>query len=250
MIGGNTSVAPGTDLGLTAGYARSSTDIAGGQTVTSNIGVVGAYGKTDLDVVALTFQILGGASTNHSDRTVNTGTGPQTASADFGGWFIAPEIGASMPVLDEATNEVRIGGKLAYVGGGFAGYTETGNVGVIQVDPQIFGLLTAKLEVSDSMVLGKTAGGEVKGTATVALFAQTNVGGSSVPVTIYQNSGGAALGTSTVSAPTGTVFGTTASLDVKVPVSQQVDFTAGLNGALRSDGALGGGARVGLGGSF
>jgi len=150
----------------------------------------------------------------------------------------------------QIANEVRIGGKLAYVGGGFAGYTETGNVGVIQVDPQIFGLLTAKLEVSDSMVLGKTAGGEVKGTATVALFAQTNVGGSSVPVTIYQNSGGAALGTSTVSAPTGTVFGTTASLDVKVPVSQQVDFTAGLNGALRSDGALGGGARVGLGGSF
>ncbi|HQZ12423.1 MAG TPA: hypothetical protein PK286_06010 [Devosia sp.] len=250
MIGAHTDLG-GFKLGGTIGAAISRADVAGGsQVIDTRVGVGGIYGSADLDVVELTFSLLGGAGTNHSARTVETDTGPQVATADYGTWFIAPTVGVSMPVLTDDMHEVRIGGSVGWVGGQNAAYTESGNEGVLSVGAQRFGVVTAKLEISDSITIGETDAGDINGIVKVAGFVQSNVGGADTAVDIYDFSGGAIVGSGISAASSGTVFGAQASLGVEAPVVAGVDVNAGVAATARSDGALGGNVWAGLKGSF
>ncbi len=248
VAGAHAAVSADTTIGLLGGYARSTTNIAAGtHTITADTGILGVYGETRLDMAHLSYALLGGLSANASEREVSAGDDLSTASANFGGWWLAPEVSASIPVLSNSDGELRVGARVGYIGGGFAGYTETGSTADLTVSAQTFGLLNAAIEVSGDKVLGMTEHGDIVASASLGLFSQTNVGGSDVSVSL-PDFANADLGT--LSAATGTTYGVKLGGSLSVPVAHNVDLSAGANGLIRNDGFVSAGANVKLSGSF
>jgi hypothetical protein len=241
---------PGFTAGVLAGVARSGQSLdSGAQTITSVTGLLGAYGQTDLGPAALMFDVIGGITGNSSDRTVSTGFGNETASASFGGWFVAPEIGALVPVMTIANGQIGIEGKVGYIAGGLSGYTETGSTQDMTVSAQTIGVLNTSFDLNAKMLVSPATSDTpiyVKG--KVGVFTQTNVGNSSVSITLPDFNGGTSLGT--IAANTGTVFGVKAGLSVDMPLAANASLSGGINGALRNDGQLSGSAGVKLSASY
>ncbi|MGN6685146.1 MAG: autotransporter outer membrane beta-barrel domain-containing protein, partial [Devosia sp.] len=246
IIGGAQSeVQPGVVIGLLGGFGRTSLDVVTGpQTVTGNTGVLGVYGKAALDPVELEFSALAGLGANTSLRTVSTGTGDQTATGNFGSWFLAPELAAAIPVMVNDKGEIGVKGKVGYIAGGFSGYTETGSSSNATVGAETIGIFESSIELDGSTVLKSTDAGDVTLTGKVGLFAQVNVGGSNVPVSLL----GVATAGSSASGASG--YGVFGGVGINAPVSANMSVGAGFDGSVRSDGTVSGAAKVKLAGSF
>lgn len=249
-IGGHVDLGDFT-VGVLGGAAASRLEVGNGpQTIDTALAFGGVYGSTSIDLIDVSFSLIGGASQNQSQRTISTQTGDQLATGEYSGWFIAPELGVSVPVLTDDMHDLRIGGRVGWVGGAYEAYTESGNMGVWDVDEQSIGVLTAKLELSDAITLGMTGAGAIKGIVKVAGFVQTNLGGGDTDVTLYDFSGGSAVNTFSVAAPEDTVYGAQVGLGVDVPLTANFNVMAGANAMARSDGAYGGNVYAGVGGNF
>lgn len=242
-VGTDVEVSKDMQAGILGGYARTQMNIANGtQTVTGNTVFAGAYARTEMSTVELDFQVLAGMSMNSSSRTIQTQSGTDTATAEFNGWFVAPEVTAAVPVLKLDKGELKVVGKLGYIGGGFGGYTETGSQYAATVGAQMINVLTAYAGLSDDMVLGMTPSGTIKGQASVGVFSQTNLGGGTVPVAVYGlDTGGSAI-------PTGTTFGLKAGFSVDMPISDSAKVSAGANAAVSGAGQFSGSANVKISG--
>jgi hypothetical protein len=229
-----------------ASYGRTNFNVTNGpQTVTGDTGVVGIYGKTSLDTIGLDFSLLGGFGSNSSKRQISTGTGTETATASFNSWFFAPEIGASLPVLRTGNGQFNLAGKLGYIGGNFAGYTETGSTANATVGSENIGIFDAKLELNGNTVVHSGGVGDVTVTGKLGLFAQTNVGGASaVPVSVL------GLPTAGSSASGANGYGVYAGAGVDMPVSNGFTVGASVLGSARSDGDYAGIGKLRISGSY
>ena len=175
VAGTHAELMKGTTLGVLGGYVRSSLDIGNGnQKVTSDTGIIGGYGETDLGNMRLFYDLIGGVSTNSSSRIVSTMGGSETARATFAGWFIAPEVGLSIPVLKVSNGDFNVAGKIGYIGGGMAAYTETGSSQDMSVAAQTIGLLNTSLELNSKMQVGSAGTGPMFLKGMVGVFTQTN----------------------------------------------------------------------------
>ena len=245
VAGTDVQMSAGTRVGVLGGYSHSVLDIVdGSQKITGDTGFLGVYGKSDLGSVMLDFQVLAGASANASSRNISTQTGMETATANFTGWFIAPQVGVTVPVMKIDNGEISVVGKLGYIGGGFSGYTETGSSLGLAVGSQTIGVLTSYAGLADDMVLGKTGGGDIKGKAAIGVFTQTNMGGSAVPVSVLGfDTGGSP-------APTGTTYGLKGGVNFDVPIGASASIGAGVNASVRNDGQVAGSANIKISGSY
>jgi hypothetical protein len=221
-------------------------DIANGpQTITSTLGFLGVYGQDDLGVVRLDGQIIAGGGTNDSSRTIYTPGGSDTATASYTSWFFAPQVGATLPVLHMENNtDVSVVGKVGYIGGSLGGYSESGSAYGITVGAQTIGILNGYAGLAAETTLGNAGSGDIKARADLGVFAQNNVGATTVPVAI------AGIDTAGAVVPSGTTYGAKAGVNFEVPITDVMTLGAGATGSLRNDGQFAGTARVKLGGSY
>ncbi|MDR3473100.1 MAG: autotransporter outer membrane beta-barrel domain-containing protein [Devosia sp.] len=236
---------PGFTLGFLGSYGRTNFNVVDGpQTVTADTGVVGVYGKTRIDTIGLDFSVLAGFGSNSSTRTVTTITGDETATASFMSWFIAPEIGATLPVLTMQNGQLNVAGKLGYIGGNFAGYTETGSDANLTVGSEDIGVFDAKVELNGNTTLSGTGMGDAVLSGKVGLFAQTDVGGSAVPVSVL------GLPTAGSSASGASGYGVYAGAGIDMPIQDGLTLGASVLGSARNDGNYGGIGKLKLSGSY
>lgn len=244
VVGTHVQLQDGLKAGGLGAYAHSIATTDSSQTITADTGIIGAYGRAELDTISLDFSILAGASTNASARTIAGPGGPETASATFGGWFINPTIGVSMPVLSSDKGDLSVIGSVGYLFGGFGGYTETGSSANLTVGAQTIGILDAAFGVKGKKDIGSNEHGVIVGKGTAELFAESNMGTSSVPISVL----GTTIGNSLP--PTALALGVRSSLSVEVPISDSVSFTGGGSVSLRTDGLISGAATAKISGSF
>ena len=92
--------------------------------------------------------------------------------------------------------------------------------------------------------IGSNEHGVIVGKGTAELFAESNMGTSTVPISVLGTTIGNAL------PPTALALGVRSSLSVEVPISDSVSFTGGGSVSLRTDGLISGAATAKISGSF
>jgi hypothetical protein len=183
MIGVDSWFAPGLKLGALAGggHIGTSIDLNAGSSA-SDLGFGGLYGRKEFGRAFVDFDILAGASANSSARTINNNLlagGFETATANFGGWFVSPEAvaGYRFDVMPEWT--LTPAARLRYLAAGFAGYTETGSTANLTVGSR----LAQALEERGELTLTNTQSsdlGRFQVSATIGVIGQERVGGSTI----------------------------------------------------------------------
>ncbi|EEA95120.1 autotransporter outer membrane beta-barrel domain-containing protein [Pseudovibrio sp. JE062] len=110
----------------------------------------GIYGQQQFDNHALSFILSGGYSEYDSDRSVanNTvATGTETASADYGSWFILPELTYATE-LSILQHTLLPSVSLRYAGGTIHGFTESGSDGNLSVDDRDIHEFTGRIRLA------------------------------------------------------------------------------------------------------
>lgn len=113
-------------IGVFGGAGRSLTDLsadAGGSD--SDMVLGGLYGRRSLGELSLDMALTTGRVWTETERSVNMGT--ETANADFGGWFVAPEVALSksVPLDDRWSLTPSLRGR--YIATFYEAYSETGS---------------------------------------------------------------------------------------------------------------------------
>ena len=155
-----------------------------------------------------------------------------------------------MPVMRTSDDLLKLVGRVGYIAGGFDGYTESGNIGVLSVGAQNYGLLNASLELNNEYSGHYGDGRTYKFTSMIGMYTQSNVGGSTVPVTVFDFAGGTGYALQGVAANTDTVFGAKASIGMETPITQTVHVGGTLKGNVTNDGGYGGAAMLNLAAKF
>jgi outer membrane autotransporter protein len=136
-------------VGIFAGAAKGRT-LAGSTEVGEESGFAGLYGNHQFDDFTLDMALVLGSSRYTRARSILDGTVPggvATASADYNGFFISPEVGLERQ-LDVNGQAIAVRGALQYAGLFVDGYTETGSVGALAMDSSSVQQVTAKASVA------------------------------------------------------------------------------------------------------
>jgi hypothetical protein len=231
IIGGKQGdVAANTTLGAFGGYVRTNLNVGTSQRLGINSAVAGLYGQTNGGLI-FDYSLIGGLNFNHSDRDVIGGSGIEVAKADYLGWFLAPELGLSLPVVRSTDGTLNFAVRGKYVGGSLAGYTESGSSANQTLGAQPLSLAEGRLEVNGTRNVGQVAAGAISFFGKAGVYAQTNFGGSTVPVTVF--------GSTFTSVTPGTiVYGVYGGGGIKVPTSEASSVSMSLNTYGQSNGVL------------
>ena len=241
VAGTHAELAGDTTLGVLVGVGRGRVDIgSSNHIVDSTTGLAGLYGRHSAGIVDLDFSLLAGVSGHQSSRQVVALGGLETARADYASWFVAPALGVAIPVLQTDTGEVDLVGRVSYVGGNVAGYTETGSSLNLTVGNQAIGLLDARLGLDGTFDVD---GSNTVLNANAGLFAQSNLGGTTVPVTFLGQTQNTAVAGSTE-------FGLYGGIGLTAHVSPSVTLTAGADAQWHFSGQVSGAIRAGLSAGF
>ena len=241
VAGTHAELAGNTTLGALVGVGRGRVDIgSSNHIVDSTTGLAGLYGRHSAGIVDLDFSLLAGVSGHQSSRQVVALGGLETARADYASWFVAPALGIAVPVLQTDTGEVDLVGRVSYVGGNVAGYTETGSSLNLTVGNQAIGLLDARLGLDSTF---NVDGSNTVLNANAGLFAQSNLGDTTVPVTFLGQTQNTAVAGSTE-------FGLYGGIGLTAHVSPSVTLTAGADAQWHFSGQVSGAVRAGLSAGF
>ncbi len=241
VAGTHAELAGDTTMGALVGVGRGRVSIgAGGHTVDSTTGLAGLYGRHSAGIVDLDFSLVAGVSGHQSSRQFVALGALETARADYASWFVAPALGVAIPVLQTDTGEVDLVGRVSYVGGNVAGYTETGSSLNLTVGSQAIGLLDARLGLDGTFDVD---GSNTVLNANAGLFAQSNLGGTTVPVTFLGQTQNTAVAGSTE-------FGLYGGVGLTAHVSPSVTLTAGADAQWHFSGQVSGAVRAGLSAGF
>ena len=240
VAGSHARVAPDVQVGLVGGYVGAAVDVSNGdQRVGTNSGIVGVYGQSQAGIVTLSGSVVAGASAHRSERV----SGGQIAVADFGSWFVSPEVGIALALLESDGVLFNAAAKAKYVGGTVGGYTETGGDVNLTLGEQPVQLLDIRGELNGRVDVAATEAGAVQLFGSTGLFVQSNLGGSAVNVTI--------LDTPIAAVSPGTVeYGAYGSVGVVVPLSASVQMESLVNGSVRTDGLMTASGKLKLEASF
>ncbi|MDB5535592.1 MAG: hypothetical protein JWQ65_467, partial [Devosia sp.] len=136
-------------VGIFGGAAKGRT-LAGSTDVGEESGFAGLYGSHQFDDYALDMALVFGATRYTSTRSILDSTVPggvATASADYNGFFVSPEIGLGRQ-FDVDGQAIAVRGALQYAGLFVDGYTESGSVGALSLDQRSAQQVTAKASIA------------------------------------------------------------------------------------------------------
>jgi outer membrane autotransporter protein len=112
------------------------------QSVDSDYGFGGGYGRYDMRNYFVDFALFGGGISSNSTRLVANNlvaSGLETATASYHGWFISPDVTVGYRFIN-GFGTLTPKARLRYVGGSLDGYSETGSAQ---------GLTIGKRDISD-----------------------------------------------------------------------------------------------------
>jgi hypothetical protein len=151
--------------------------------------------------------------------------------ADYLGWFVAPEGGISLPLSKHADSALNLALKAKYITGSIAGYSETGSIAPISLGAQPINLAEGRVELNGTQDVGQGEAGAITVFGKAGAYAQSNLGGSAVPVTIFGT-------TYTTINPGAVKYGVYGGTGVKMPVSGASDLSLSFNTSAQSDGLV------------
>jgi hypothetical protein len=214
------------------------------QTVDTDYFFGGVYGHVDWAAQFLNLALYGGSMSNASTRGVANNLAPggfQSATANYGGWFISPELtyGIHIPGNDFVWTPRII---IRYVGGSIDGFTETGSAQNLSLGAQAINDLEERAEIEFSKVMPASFGGTFKTTADIGVIGLERLGNSNInAVLLGQN---LAFVTPGAASAVGLVVGGA----VQYRPTPSVALYLSAEGTVMSDnsvtGALAGGARI------
>ena len=242
IAGTHTMLAADTTVGVLGGVGVGRVDInTGGHTVDSTTGLAGLYGRHTAGVVDIDMSLLAGVAGQQSARQVIGAAGVETARADYASWFVSPSLGVAIPVLQTSDTDLDLVGRVSYVGGQVSGYSETGSSLNLTVGDQAIGLIDARIGLAAEWTADTS--GDTVVNASGGLFAQTNVGTTTVPVSFLGQTQNAAV-------PGGTEIGLYGGLGFASQLNDAVRFTVGADAQWKFSGQLSGAMRAGLSADF
>ena len=151
IAGADTPVAADTRAGLFLGGSVGELDVKfGSQDEDIDSAFGGIYGGYASGPWAIDLVVTGGWSRYQLTRNVANNTVPgglETASADYDGYFIAPELSVAHTASING-QEVIPSVQLGYAGTHLDGYTETGSSSGMTVDDRYIHLLTGRFQVT------------------------------------------------------------------------------------------------------
>jgi hypothetical protein len=141
MIRGDWQAWPNLRLGafVGAGATRTDIDLNAGNT-DSDLVFGGGFARYALGTSVLHLAVQGGASRNDTSRTIANNLAPggiQTATANYDGWYVSPELGYwqryGLGTLAGAAYTLTPNLRVRYLYGSYDGYTETGSAANLTV---------------------------------------------------------------------------------------------------------------------
>jgi Autotransporter beta-domain len=224
---------------------------AGRQAVESNIQTInttyfygGMYGQFDKGAQFVDFALWGGGLNNGTTRSIANNaapTGLESATANYGGWFVSPELiyGVHIPMgrvvwTPRAT--------FRYVGGMLDGYSEAGSSQNLTVGSRAINDIEERLEIEVSDVRPVSFGGTVKAALSAGVLGLERLGNPNInTVLLGQN-------LSFVTPGAENAFGPIAGATIQYFPTGYMSVYINAEGTVMTDksksGALTGGARV------
>jgi hypothetical protein len=95
LAGATFRVAPGLSLGLFGGAARAEFETELSDSIETDYGLAGAYGRYVTSQLVVDFSLTGAWSSSDSARIIATNIGPnpfETARSDYDGWIVSPAV--------------------------------------------------------------------------------------------------------------------------------------------------------------
>lgn len=147
-----------------------------------------------------------------------------------------PAVGVAVPALQLEAGEVDLVVRVSYVGGNVAVYSETDSALNLTVGDQGIGVVYERIGLNGAF---NVDGADTMLTSNTDIFVQSNLGGTSVPVTFLgQNQNATAAGTTELSLYSG--------VGLSAKVSPSAALTAGADAQGHFSGQMSGTARAAL----
>jgi len=170
-IGIDRQLTPSLRLGVFAGAGssrlRTEFDV---QSVDSDYGFGGGYGRYDNHNYYFDFALFGGGISSNSTRQVVNNlvaNGLEVAKASYGGWFISPDVTFGYRFfnpLGTITPKVRV----RYVAGALDGYTETGSAQGLTIGRRTISDVEERLGVEFAHTVPVAIGGTLRSSLEVS----------------------------------------------------------------------------------
>jgi len=226
-------------LGFFAGGGNVRTATSGeASTVSGNTGFMGVYGAAKFNGLQWNASLTAGAIDNRADRLVN---GTDTASGDFLGWYVSPEVAVSNTYAVAPGWELTPSAKIRYTGAFYESYSESGSTSqLLSYDSRQTHSLDGRvqLELKHKMVMSSGLPAAVM--ATVALGDTQYLGSGKTHASL--------LGSDFTVANSGddNVLGATIGLGFDAMVSKRAAIYGSVDGTIYSDDSMGATGRLGL----
>lgn len=226
-------------VGFFAGGGNVRTATSGeASTVSGNTGFMGVYGAAKFNGLQWNASLTAGAIDNRADRLVN---GTDTASGDFLGWYVSPEVAVSNTYAVAPGWELTPSAKIRYTGAFYESYSESGSTSqLLSYDSRQTHSLDGRvqLELKHKMVMSSGLPAAVM--ATVALGDTQYLGSGKTHASL--------LGSDFTVANSGddNVLGATVGFGFDAMVSQRAAIYGSVDGTIYSDDSMGATGRLGL----
>jgi hypothetical protein len=226
-------------LGFFGGAGSVRTATSGNASVTTgDTGFVGVYGSVELHGLQWNASLTAGGIDNEASRSINNGA--QTASGDFTGWYVSPELAVSTTYALASRWEITPSAKLRYTGAFYDAYSESGSSQNVSYDSRETHSLDGRLQVELKHTMVLPTGLPASVIATAALGDTQYLGSGKTHASLQNNE------FTLSSSGDKNVVGATLGLGFDAMVSKRAAVYGSIDGTLYSDDSVGASGRLGL----
>lgn len=207
-------------------------------TITGNTGFLGVYGAVQLDGLQWNASLTGGGIENNASRSINNGA--ETASGDFMGWYVSPEMSVSRCYQIAPQWQLTPSFKARYTGAFYNAYDESGSSQNVSYDARDSHSVDGRLELELKHRMTLSSGLPAVLTATAGLGDTQYLGSGRVHASLSNNE------FTVTSSNDKNVLGASLGVGFDAMISDRTSVYGGIDGALYSDSSMSASGRLGL----